>query len=70
MQSLDIYRSIAAEIIAEPSERAQFMAELGELPVEDHRIGVDEPYSDKRGADDPFFNRAQAHFGMDGQGSY
>ncbi len=67
---LDISRNIAAEIIAEPSERAQFMAELGELPVEDHRIGVDEPYSDKRGVDDPFFNRAQAHFGMDGQGSY
>ena len=67
---LDISKSIAAEIIDTPAEREQFLQELGQLPVERHRIGVDEPFSDKHSVDDPFYNRAQEHFGIDGQGSY
>ena len=66
----NISQSIAAELIKDPQERAQFMEKINEIPEIKHDFENDPPLSDKNNPDVIYFNKAQEFFGTDGEGSY
>ena len=64
-----VSQKIAEELIPDEKTRDNFMQEIKNIPVAEHRIGVDEPYSQTNNPDEVYFQTAQAQFGLDGVGS-
>ena len=56
---LEISRQAASELIADPAAQKQFNQAVAAVPVQDHKIGVDQPLSEKRNLDTPILETAR-----------
>ena len=56
---LEISRQAASELIADPAAQKQFNQAVAAVPVQDHKIGVDQPLSEKHNLDTPILETAR-----------
>ena len=55
----DIAVSVANDVVKDPADRAKVIAATTAIPEQRHRIGVDEPLSDKKNLDTPYLDAAR-----------
>ena len=56
---LEISQQAARELIADPAAQKQFNQAIASVPIQDHKIGVDQPLSEKRNLDTPMLETAR-----------
>jgi len=66
---VDVARQVADEVVPNKELQQRLVTRLEQIPVAEHRIGVDPPYSEKQNADTPYMNAARDVLGRDGKGN-
>lgn len=66
---INVTRQVADEVVPSEDVQQRLVSRLQEIPVTEHRIGVDPPYSEKQNADTPYMEAAHDVLGHDAQGN-
>ena len=66
---INVTRLVADEVVPNKDTQQRLVTRLQEIPVTEHRIGVDPPYSAKQNADTPYMAAAHDVLGHDGKGN-
>jgi hypothetical protein len=66
---VNVTRMVADEVVPDKAMQQRLVTRLQEIPVKEHRIGVDPPFSEKQNADTPYMEAAHDVLGRDGQGN-
>jgi Na+/proline symporter len=62
-------REVAVEVLPDAGARERLVSRMGEVPVQRHQIGVDEPLSRARNLDTPYLEVARDTFGRTPEGN-
>ena len=66
---IDLTRQVADEVVPDKQMQARLAEQMRAIPVAEHKIGKDQPYSRDHNADTPYLDAAHDTLGHDPQGN-